>query len=86
MLYDWYVIFNLAAFQALGLVSRKYTYNLEGVGTETFLVCQGEGVSVLFRDVFLPVNFEDYNPYTRGDYAIRLNDDGFVEVGIKVPE
>lgn len=85
MLYDWYRIFNLAAFVATGLVSRKYTYDLEDIGQETFLACSGEGVSVLFRDVFLPVNFEDQNPYTRDEYAIRLTDDGYVEIGIKVP-
>jgi hypothetical protein len=38
MIFDWYKIFNLTDFLALGLISKTYTVTLDEIGDEDFLV------------------------------------------------
>lgn len=86
MLYNWYPIFNLDDFNALGLVSRTYTFDLIGQGIQNILACKSDaGVSVLYKDTFLPVDFEGYNPYKRSPYALKKDDSNMIWVGVEIP-
>jgi len=75
MTYDWYYIFNLTEFEALDLVSRMYTPILENLGQKEILVTKGNYTSILYDDVFLPINLNDRNPFAMGDYAVYLDSD-----------
>lgn len=87
MTFDWYKIFNLAEFMALNLVSRSLTVVLEGAGEKDILIVRGNTVSIVFEDVFLPIEFEDDNPFVReGDeksYAVYKDESGDVWLGIE---
>lgn len=86
MIYDWYNIFNLNDFNDTGLVSQTVDVFLTDVGYESILITKGNKTSMLFRDTFLPVNFEDHNPYTNGVYAVYSDQNDDVWLGIEVPE
>ena len=87
MNFNWYKLFNLDEFLALGLVSKVYQVVLEGVGQRDILVTYGNEISVVFEDVFMPVQFEGANPFTReGDdatYAVYKDSNGDVHLGIE---
>jgi hypothetical protein len=53
--YNWYLIFNLTEFEALGLVSRTYTFNLEGVGQKEILVTKSNLTGMTYEGVYLPI-------------------------------
>ena len=82
--YDWFKVFNSDEFEALGLVSKKYTYNLEGLGTKSFLVTKGDMLSVTFEGVFLSLDSNSQNPFEFDDMAIYRNSDNDVFWGIKI--
>lgn len=84
MIHNWYRIFSLTEFLATGLVSRTYTVSLEGIGQVDILVTRGNLVNVLFQDTFLGINFNDENPYYRSPYAVYVDPDNGVWVGIEV--
>lgn len=91
MIFEWYKIFNLTEFTALGLVSKSYTPTLEDIGEEEFLVVKGNTTSVIFRDVMLPIKFNGDNPTSRegdeGTYGVLLKESTQdVYVGIAVDE
>jgi len=87
MTYTWYEIFNLTTFEALGLVSKKYTFELVGLGVKTVLVTKGDRVSMLYDDeFFLPIQLNDKNPFEFEDHAVYINADNDVFLGIAVPE
>jgi hypothetical protein len=73
--YDWYKIFNLPDFVATGLVQRSFVMNLEGRGIQTFVVSQGNEVSIYYDDAFLPVNFLGRNLFVQGLYAVYKDPD-----------
>lgn len=85
MIFTWFKIFNLDEFLALGLVSKAYTFELEGVGVSEILVVHGNEVSMIFRDVMLPINFLDKNPFAMDGFACYAKDNGDVYLGIAVP-
>ena len=83
MQYRWFKIFNRTEFEALGLPSRTYTVNLQGVGQRDILVTKGALIGVVFDEVFLTLDLNG-NPFAMDDRAIyedALND---VYVGIAV--
>lgn len=82
MIYDWYNIFNLTEFLAEDLVSKAYEYEFEGADIKTVLVTKGNYTSVLFDDVFLPINLNDRNPFEYEDRAVYLDENQDVWVGI----
>jgi hypothetical protein len=90
MIFNWYKIFNLADFLALGLVSKSYTVTLEDVGDEDFLVVKANMNSVVFRDVLLPIQFNGDNPTVRegddGTYAVYVKPNQDVYVGIELED
>jgi len=80
MIYNWYFIFNLVDFQNLGLVSRTYTVELQGIGIKDILVTQGEYVSMIYEGVMLPLNLTEKNPFEFEGMAVYIdaNDDCFL--------
>lgn len=86
MIYDWYKIFNLDTFNALDLISKKYTLNLEGLGQQEILVTKGNLVSLLYNGVFLSLNLNDVNPFEMDGYACYISDSNDVYLGIAVDE
>ncbi len=85
-IYDWYKIFNLTDFEALGLVSRTYEFFLENVGQKTVLVTKGNLVSMTYGGVMLPVQFDDKNPFEFEHRAVYIDDSNDVYLGIEVVE
>lgn len=86
-MFDWYEIFNYQEFNDSGLVSKSLSVFLEGVGFENILITKGEFTSILFRDAFLPIGFNNENPYGFGEnYAVYKDSNEKVWVGIKVIE
>mgnify|MGYP006921309590 CR=1 FL=1 len=69
-IYKWFKIFNYDEFQALGLVSRTYTKELVDIGIKTFLVTQGNLVSITYEGVFLPIELNDKNPFEFEGFAV----------------
>lgn len=80
--YTWYNVFNKTEFEALGLVSKSYTYNLEGIGETTILATLGNELSVLFGGVVLPLNLNSKNPFEFDGKAIYLDSDNDVYIGV----
>lgn len=71
MIYRWYKIFNLTEFLATNLVSRELTVFLTDTGERKFLITSGNEISVLYENkFFLPLQFNDENPFVSGVYAI----------------
>lgn len=90
MIFTWFKIFNKTEFEALDLVSKTYTLILEGVGQKDILVTKGELFSILYADVFLPLQLNDINPFIKlgeseGDlaYAIYIDANADVFLGIE---
>jgi hypothetical protein len=87
MNFNWFKLFNLDEFLALGLVSKVYQVVLEGVGQKNILVTSGNLVSIVYDDVLLALEFEADNPFVRqGDdsiYAIYRDSNGDVHLGIE---
>ena len=84
MIFDWYQIFNVDEFEALGLESKAYTYFLASRGVKEILVTKGFGISVVVDDKFLPVEFNDNNPWIDEDKAVYLDEDNNVWIGYEV--
>lgn len=90
MTFDWYNVFSIPEFQAEGLVSKNLLYNLQDIGEEEMIVVSGNLLSLIFRDVILPVQFFDKNPTVRegedGTYAVYVDENDDVWLGIEVAE
>lgn len=86
MTYDWFNVFNKTEFEALDLVSKTYEVIFEGVGKKEILVTKGNYLSVLIDEIFLSVNLNDKNPFEFEDYAVYLDEDNDVWIGIAVDE
>lgn len=84
--FDWYLIFSLPDFLATGLVSRTETVYLDGVSQKDILITKGNTVAMTFEDTFLPIEFADKNPYIRTPYAVYVDAEGGVWLGIEVEE
>lgn len=86
MSYTGYFIFNKAEFEALALGSKTYQVNLPDLGVKDVLVTQGNVLGITFEGVYLPININDKNPYTRDGYGVELDENDDVYLGIEVPE
>ena len=87
MQYNWFKIFNTAEFDALGLVSKTYTFILDGVGQKDIFVTKGVNYGITYEGVFLSLQLNDLNPFPFDGHAIYLDeatDD--VYLGIEVDE
>lgn len=84
MNYTWFKIFNRTEFEALGLVSRTYTLNLQGIGQKDILVTKGNGVGMLYDGVFLLLELNDLNPFELDSRAIYIDESNDVYLGIAI--
>ena len=83
-MFTWYKIFNLTEFEALGLVSKEYILNLEGLGQKSVLVFKGNEVSIQYAGVTLPVELNGKNPFEFDGHAVYLDDNNDVHLGIEI--
>lgn len=86
MTYDWYKIFNQTEFIALGLVSKTYTFQLDGIGLRDILVTYSNSISMTYEGVMLSVNLNDKNPFEMSDMAAYIDADMNVYLGFLVDE
>lgn len=86
MTYTWYLIFNTVTFDALGLVSKKYTLNLENIGQKDILVTKGITYGLTYEGVFLSLEMTDLNPFPFDGHAIYVDENDNVYLGIEVDE
>jgi hypothetical protein len=82
MIYDRYKIFNLLEFEALELVSKTYNLVLEDVGEVGVLVTKGNLVSITYEGVFLSLNLNEKNPFEFEGFAIFIDENDDVYLGI----
>lgn len=84
MTYTWFKIFNKTAFEALSLVSKTYTLNLDGLGQKEILVTLGDTLGMTYNDVFLSLNDGEIKVEFDG-HAMYLDEaTGDVYLGIEV--
>lgn len=83
-MYDWYLIFNKAEFEALGLVSKTYSLDLEGLGEKEIQVFEGNFISIVYDGVMLPVNMNLKNPFEFEGYAIYIDENEDIFLGVAV--
>lgn len=86
MIFDWYKIINRAEFAATGLVSRELSLVLEGVGQASILVTKGILYSIVYDGVMLSIGLTDSNPFVFEGYAVYLDSNDDVWLGIEVDE
>lgn len=86
MEYTWYEIFNTTEFDDLGLISKTYTLNLEGVGQKDILVTKGNLYGITYEGVFVALNMNDQNPFEFDSHAIYVDEDDNVFLGLPVDE
>jgi len=84
MTYNWFKIFNKVTFLTTGLASKTYTFNLENYGQKDILVTLGNKVGMTYEGVFLTLS-EEENPFEFDDYAIYLDANNDVHLGILIP-
>jgi hypothetical protein len=84
MTYTWFKIFNITEFDALNLISKTYTFILDGVGKKDILVTKGVTYGMTYEGVFLSLNMIDRNPFEFEGYAIYVDADQNVYLGIEV--
>lgn len=83
MEFDWYNLFNKQEFLDTGLVSKKLTVNIEGIGEKEILITKGNELSILYDGVFLTVNFTEKNPFVREGYAVWQDSNENIWLGIE---
>ncbi len=84
MSFNWYKIFNRAEFLATGLVSREVGLALDGVGLATFLITQGNLLSLTYNGIMLSIGVTDANPFVFEGNAIYVDANDDVWWGIEV--
>ena len=84
MIFDWFEIFNTDDFDALGLVSKTYTLELEGLGEQDILITKGQGYGITYNDVFLSLQLNGDNPFIFEGFAIYRDENNDVFLGIEV--
>lgn len=85
--YDWYNLINLDDFDALDLISKELTLNLDGLGDKTCLISKSNGYSILYDGNYLLAELNDKNPFEFEDHAAYIDGDNNLWLGIKtVPQ
>jgi hypothetical protein len=84
MTFDWYKIYNLLEFIALGIPSKEYELAFEGLGVKTVMAVRGNTNAVVFDDVMLIINFNNQNPFAFENRAVYLDENNDVWVGVAV--
>lgn len=84
--YTWFYLFNAAEFEALGLISRTITVNLDGIGLKKVLITKGSKLGITYEGVFLAIGTADRNPFSIDGLAVYRDELdqvwlGFLEAG-----
>lgn len=82
-MFRWYRIFNIPEFEAFGLVSKTYTFNMDVVGEKDILVTKGNLIGLTYDDVYLAVCL-GLNPLEMDDFAAYVDSNQDVYLGIKI--
>lgn len=82
--FTWYNLFKKQDFLDTELVSKKITVTLEGIGVKDVLITKGNEVSILYDGVFLPISFTEKNPYTKDGYAVFIDENDIVWLGVEI--
>jgi hypothetical protein len=85
MSYTAYLIFNKDEFEALELISKTYTVNLPDLGQKDIIVTNGNLLGITFEGVYLAINLNSKNPFFKDGYAVFLDEDNDVYLGIEDP-
>lgn len=86
MNYNWYNIINYDDFISMALPSTTVDVILEDVGQVEILVTKGVDVGITYEGVFLPVNLNNNNPYAFDGYAVYIDANEDIWLGIEVAE
>lgn len=81
--FDWYKITTLTEFMAADLPSRDYEIQFP-TSIETVSVYVGDYVSVMFRDVFVPIGLNGDNPCNFDGIGVFYDEDDYIWIGIEV--
>lgn len=82
MTYNWYQIFNIDEFNAEGLYSKQYEIELVGIGLKSIFVVKGFSYSIIYDNTMLTVNMAGNNPFEFNGYAIYLDEENNVWLGV----
>lgn len=83
MTFNAYKLFNLAEFEATGLVSRTLDLFLDGIGQKQILITKGNAVSILYEGIFLSLGLGGLNPFVFEGHAVFVDPNGDVWLGIE---
>jgi hypothetical protein len=87
MIFNWFYIFNTDDFLEFGLTSKTYSLDLGGTGLiEDVLVTKGALYGITYKDVFLPLQLNDVNPFSIDGYGIYVDENNNVWLGIEVED
>lgn len=78
----WHKLFNQAEFEATGLTSRTLKVLLTNLGEVEIPIVRGNLTSIIYADTLLPVNFNDRNPFIKGNVAVTKDSNGDVWLGV----
>lgn len=84
-MYEWFPIFELQSFRDTGLWSRELTVVLGSFGEKKILISVGCTISVTVDDAFLPIGFLGRAVYESDGYAVAMDTNGYVQLGVAVP-
>ncbi len=82
MTLTWFKIFNQTEFEALDLVSKTYTVDLEVLGEKDILVTKGNYISILYEGIFLSIGMSEKNPFVFENTAVYLDENFDVWLGV----
>lgn len=86
MIYNWYKIFNLDEFNDADLVSRTVTLFLAGIGQTEIIISKGNTVGVTCNDIFLPIKFDNRNPWAFEGQAVYQDTNKDIWLGFEVED
>lgn len=85
-MFTWYYIFNTDEFDALDIPSQSLTLILGDIGSQEVTIFKGNFYGIKFDDVLLCVNVNDRNPFQFEGYAIYLDDENNIWLGIEIED
>lgn len=83
-MFKWFKIFNATEFDALDLISKTYTVNLEGIGQRDILVTKGTNYGLTYEGIFLSVQMNEQNPFKFDGHAVYIDDANDVWLGTPI--
>jgi hypothetical protein len=86
-MFDWYKVGNVTEFEATGLVSQEFEFELGDLGIKTVLLTKGNYVGVTYEGIFLAAHMNDSNPFEFEGHAVYVDPTSQdIFLGIEVEE